>query len=98
MNRSFGNSRRGRCYRDPENGWILGVCAGLADHFGLPVWAIRLTAVVLIWFFIVPAIVAYFVAGLLMPEKPLRYCGPGDERTFWRTHSGRGQAGILPPR
>lgn len=92
MNRAFGNSRRGRCYRDSENGWILGVCAGLADYLGLPIWAVRGTALVLFCFFIVPTVVAYFVAALLMPEKPLLYCGPGDERSFWRAHSGRGQA------
>lgn len=92
MNRAFCNSHRSRCYRDSENGWILGVCAGLADYLGLPVWAVRVTAVVLIWFFIVPAVVAYFVAALLMPEKPLRYCGPGDERSFWRAHTNRAHA------
>ncbi len=89
MNCTLGNSRRGRCYRDVENGWILGVCAGLADYFGVPVWVTRVIAAVLIWFFVAPVIVAYLVAALLMPEKPLRFCGSGDERNFWRTHSRR---------
>jgi len=50
---------------------------------------VRLTAVALLWFFIVPAVVAYFVAALLMPDRPLRFCGHGDERSFWRAHTGR---------
>ena len=96
MSHALNDTHRGRCYRDPENGWILGVCAGLAEHFGLPIWGVRLIAAVLIWFFSVPMVVAYFVAALLMPERPLRYCGPGDERSFWRTHSSRGNAGVRP--
>ncbi len=32
-----------RLYRNPKRGWIAGVCAGIADYFGLsagpgPVW------------------------------------------------------------
>lgn len=76
-----------RVYRDPERGLILGVCAGIADALGCPAWLVRLAALVLLWFFVDPTLVAYAVAALLLPVRPLRYCGPRDEASFWR--SGR---------
>lgn len=30
-------------YRDRENGYIGGVCAGLANHFDIDTWVVRLT-------------------------------------------------------
>lgn len=74
-------------YRDSECGVILGVCAGIAEYFDWPIWLTRAAAIALGWFFTVPVIIAYVVAALLMRERPLRYYGDGDERTFWQ--SGR---------
>ena len=90
MNPSSMTAQRRRFYRDPERGVILGVCAGLADYFELPVWAARITALVCLWFFPAPAVAGYLVAALLMPTKPLRFYGHGGEKTFWRMHSRRG--------
>lgn len=72
-------------HRDPERGVILGVCAGIAGHFDAPLWLTRLGALVLGWFFPVATIVAYLVAALLMPARPLHYHGHGDERAFWQS-------------
>ena len=33
-------------YRDRENGWIFGVCAGIADRFNLQLGAVRVIAVI----------------------------------------------------
>ncbi|HET7675592.1 MAG TPA: PspC domain-containing protein [Gammaproteobacteria bacterium] len=90
MNRFDVERPRRRFYRDSERGVILGVCAGLADYFELPVWAVRIVAVVIAWYFPVPTVVAYLIAALLMNDKPLRYCGHAGERTFWRMHARRG--------
>lgn len=87
-NFDFERPRR-RFYRDSERGVVLGVCAGLADYFELPVWAVRVAAVVIAWFFVVPAVVAYLIAALLMGDKPLRYRGRTGERSFWRMHARR---------
>lgn len=89
MNRSDYEDLPRRFYRDSERGVILGVCAGIAEHFGLPVWLARIAALVLAWFFPVPVIIAYIVAALLMPERPLRYYGDGDERSFWQSRNRR---------
>ncbi|MBO6556355.1 MAG: PspC domain-containing protein [Pseudomonadales bacterium] len=62
--------RTAHLYRDREHKKILGVCAGIADHFGRPSWEIRLYAVLGMVF--IPQIVfpAYFVTYFFMDEKP----------------------------
>ncbi len=89
MKRSCYDERPHRLYRDSERGVILGVCAGIAEHFDWPLWLTRIGTLVLGWFFVVPVIIAYIVAALLMPERPLHYYGDGDERAFWRSHRHR---------
>ncbi len=89
MNHSHDDGRPRRFCRDSERGVILGVCAGLADYFDWPVWLTRLGTFALAWFFPVSVVVAYIVAALVMPERPLRYGGDGDERTFWRSSRHR---------
>jgi len=77
-------------YRDSENGWILGVCAGLADHFRVNVAGVRLIALVLAWFVTLPAVIIYAVLALLMRDRPLIYRGGNDERHFWSCRSAGG--------
>ena len=70
-------------YRDRENGWIFGVCAGLADRFNLQVGAVRILAVIslLVFFWLTAAV--YVAATLLIREKPLIYSGLRSEYEFW---------------
>ena len=70
-------------YRDRENGWIFGVCAGLADRFNLQVGAVRVLAVIslLVFFWLTAAV--YVAATLLIREKPLIYSGLRSEYEFW---------------
>ena len=70
-------------YRDRENGWIFGVCAGLADRFNLQVGAVRVLAVIslLVFFWLTAAV--YIAATLLIREKPLIYSGLRSEYEFW---------------
>ncbi|MEO8779898.1 MAG: PspC domain-containing protein [Rhodanobacter sp.] len=85
MNDARDEYRARRLYRDSERGLILGVCAGIAKCFDWPVWLTRVGALALGWFFPLSVVVAYFVAALIMPERPLRYCGDGDERSCWQS-------------
>ena len=52
--RSFGESRRRGwgmgLYRNRSEGWVGGVCAGLAAHWDVPNWVVRLAAVALLMF------------------------------------------------
>lgn len=85
MNHPRDRYRQHPFYRDSERGVILGVCAGIAESFDLPVWLTRVAALALGWFFPIAVVVAYGLAALIMPERPLRYCGKGDERAFWQS-------------
>lgn len=71
-------------YRDRENGWIFGVCAGLADRFNLNVGAVRLIAVVSLLVFTWLTALIYVCAIVLIREKPLIYSGRETEYEFWR--------------
>ena len=74
-------------YRDRENGWIFGVCAGIADRFNLNVGAVRVVAVIsLLLTFWLTAFV-YLAAAVLIREKPLIYSGRDSEYEFWRRRS-----------
>ena len=59
---------RGELYRDPSNGKIAGVCAGLADYFGWETWLVRILVVsgVLLgmgWFIVI------YIAGWFILDK-----------------------------
>ena len=71
-------------YRDRENGWIFGVCAGLSDLFNLNLGAIRLIAVVSLFIFFWLTAAIYLGATVLIREKPLVYSGRESEFAFWR--------------
>lgn len=80
-------------YRDPANGLILGVCAGLSDQYGFRLVPLRVIMVVSLLLFTMPTLVIYLVAGLMLPGKPLTYYGQRDERELWGRHrSGRMRA------
>jgi phage shock protein PspC (stress-responsive transcriptional regulator) len=59
-------------FRDPAQGWIAGVAAGLADRLGLAVGIVRL-GFVLLAFAGTPilAIACYVALAVLMPARPL---------------------------
>jgi phage shock protein PspC (stress-responsive transcriptional regulator) len=73
-------------YRDRENGWVFGVCAGLADRFNFRVGTVRIIALIslLIFFWLTAAL--YLGATLLIKEKPLVYSGRESENSFWHRY------------
>ena len=73
-------------YRDRENAWIFGVCAGIADRFNFRLSTVRIIAIIsLVLFFWLTAAI-YIGATLLIREKPLVYSGRRSEYEFWRRH------------
>ncbi len=56
-----------RLFRDPTNGYVAGVAAGLAAYFGVPVLAIRLLFV-LTTFWGAMGILIYLLLWLVLPE------------------------------
>jgi len=74
-----------RLYRDPGRGKIFGVCAGIADYFGVDTFLVRLAAVVGAVFFTMPIVGAYLLAALVLKVKPARVYASREEEDFWRT-------------
>jgi len=89
MSRDTWNLDRGPLrglYRDRENGWIFGVCAGLAEFGNFRTGTVRLIAVICLLVMFWPTLLVYFGAVLLFREKPLTYSGRDREYEFWRRH------------
>ncbi|MGF1679889.1 envelope stress response membrane protein PspC [Photobacterium makurazakiensis] len=58
-------------YRDPKNGKLGGVCAGIAEYFGMEIWLVRIltvSAFLLGVGFIVT--LAYIAACLILDKMP----------------------------
>jgi phage shock protein PspC (stress-responsive transcriptional regulator) len=47
---------------------VFGVCKALSGRFGVEPWIVRLAAIVLTLLWVLPAVAAYIVAGLVMKE------------------------------
>lgn len=71
-------------YRDRENGWLFGVCAGIADYCDVGVAVVRLIVVVALYLFFWPTVLVYAAAALLFRTKPLTWYGRCREYEFWR--------------
>ena len=71
-------------YRDRENAWIFGVCAGIAERFNFRLGAGRLIAIGCLFLFSWLTIALYFGATLLIRQRPLIYSGSYAEHEFWR--------------
>ena len=73
-------------YRDPKNGKIAGVCAGLAAYFGIKVGGLRLGLILLSVFgFFGPVVVAYIVLAVLLHPKPEHLFRDSADEAFWRS-------------
>lgn len=79
-----------RLYRDPQAGVIFGVCAGLADYFGVETWKVRTAAFLMLMFFTFWTLFLYLGAAIFLPRRPeKRPYRSHDEEVFWRSVSGR---------
>lgn len=75
-----------KLYKDPKNGKILGICAGLADYSGIKANILRAALVigsVIGWFG--PLLVGYIVLYFVLDEKPKDLYANEEEERFWRT-------------
>ena len=75
---------RWRIWRDPEHGWIAGVCAGLADHFGVGVGIVRAGFGLGLVVFTLPTLLGYIVLALALRPKPPRLFADPAQEAFWR--------------
>ena len=80
---SFGAKRRRGwgmdLYRNRSEGWIGGVCSGLADHWGVATWMVRLAAIALLLLTGSLAFWGYVVAWVVLSPRPSRWEGDAAE-------------------
>jgi len=87
---SFGDGRPpagpkpSRLYRNRERGRIFGVCAGLADYFGISPFLVRIAAVIALFMFPPPTLICYLLAALLLSRAPAFQYESDAEKEFWR--------------
>lgn len=76
---------RQRLYRDTRRAWLAGVCAGIADYFGVSVSLVRFLTFLSAVFFTMPTVFGYLVASLVLRRKPERLYASREEEEFWRS-------------
>jgi phage shock protein C len=68
--------RRGELYRNPTNGKIAGVCAGIADYFGWETWLVRILVVSAVLFGMPFLILGYVAAWFILDKNPKEQVKP----------------------
>lgn len=77
-----------RLYRDPRRAWVAGVCAGIANYLGVPVFWIRLLTVLPLMSPLAPLVViAYLIAICRIPREPEELYRDEEEKEFWQSVS-----------
>lgn len=64
-------SAKRELYRNPQRGKLAGVCAGVAEYFGVELWLVRILFIA--GFFLMAApffFVAYIAAWFILEKKP----------------------------
>jgi phage shock protein C len=74
-----------RLYRNPRRGWIAGVCAGIADYFGVGTCLVRFLVLSSLLVFTVPTFIAYVVAAFVLERRPETMQASREEEAFWRS-------------
>ena len=64
----------------------MGVCAGLADYFGINTCFVRfLTIVAAIFLFFWPVVIGYLILGFALERRPDDLYEDRQDEEFWRT-------------
>ena len=76
--------RRTSFYLDKRRGKFLGVCAGIADYFGVSALWVRIGFIATLVLLFPPVFFVYFLLGWLADPKPAGLYDEGpDEQKFW---------------
>ena len=74
-----------RLYRNRRKGKIMGVCAGIADYFGVSPLPLRIAAILGLVFATFPTLVIYFVAAWVLNDTPEDLFASEEEARFWKS-------------
>jgi len=86
MNQLYERKNPHRLFRDRENAMLAGVCAGIAEYFGLNRKGVRLVTVLLMLFppFFAFVVISYVVLAIVLPAKPADLYETKEQADFWR--------------
>ncbi|MBU6950106.1 MULTISPECIES: envelope stress response membrane protein PspC [unclassified Hahella] len=70
-------------YRDPDAGWIAGVCAGLAESYGQPVWLARIVMLSVFIFSGSLGVLLYIAGVILLAKRPRDSYTPSQGRPLF---------------
>jgi phage shock protein C len=86
MNDFYKHKNPHRLFRDKENGMIAGVCAGIAEYFGLNRKGVRLVTFLFMLFppFFAFVVISYIVLAIVLPVKPSNLFENTEQAEFWR--------------
>jgi len=75
-----------RLFRDKENAILAGVCAGIAEYFGLNRKGVRLVTFLFMLFppFFAFVVVSYVILTIVLPVKPTDLYENSEQAEFWR--------------
>ncbi len=73
-----------RLYRNPKQGILFGVCAGIAAYFGINPWVVRAFAILGLFMFAPATIISYVILALVLPRAPAALYRTESEERFWR--------------
>jgi phage shock protein C len=78
-------------YRDPEKGKVAGVCAGIAEYFGIETWLVRILTVTGFFLLAGPFVLVAYVAAWFILEKKTSsgFARPKSQRPAYRSN-GKG--------
>jgi phage shock protein C len=83
----------GSLHRDPSKGKIAGVCAGIAEYFGMEIWLVRILT--LTGFFLLAPpffFVSYIAAWFILEKKPRGLVArPRDQEYVTSSHHNKVQ-------
>jgi len=86
MNDFYKHKNPHRLFRDKENAMIAGVCAGIAEYFGLNRKGVRLVTFLFMLFppFFAFVVISYIVLTIVLPVKPPEMYENNEQAEFWR--------------
>ncbi|MBT8048970.1 MAG: envelope stress response membrane protein PspC [Xanthomonadales bacterium] len=86
MNDFYKHKNPHRLYRDKENAMLAGVCAGIAEYFGLSRKGVRLVTFLFMLFppFFMFIVISYVILTLVLPVKPTDLFVDKEHAEFWR--------------
>ena len=86
MSRFYERKNPHRLYRDRENAMLAGVCAGVADYFGLNRKGVRLVTLLLLVLppFFAFVVISYVILAIVLPVKPAGLYETPEQAEFWR--------------